>query len=380
MRILLAPDKFKGVRTAREVAENIALGIRDVLPRAEIDIVPIADGGEGTAEVICEAQRGRWEQCPAHDAFQQPMTANYVRLPDESTAVMEMCEVAGTRHLGRGHYDIDRANTLGVGEMILAAAHGGAHRIIIGLGGSVTNDGGFGLARALGFRFFDANAQQIMDSVSALRDLARIDNSGVVDVFSTGAAGPKIVAAADVRNPLLGNDGATRVFGPQKHASVEQVDLLENALQRLADVVTRDLGVDFRSAPGAGAAGGLGFGLMTFCRGVMQRGFDVVSQAIDFESKVQAADVVVTGEGSLDRQTLEGKAPAEAASVARRFGKRVFAIVGRSDGDVQVSKLFDGVFPVAKPGRSDEDNIKCADDLLREGGRKLARVLVSGSA
>jgi glycerate 2-kinase len=380
MRILVAPDKFKGVRTAREVATNIALGIRDIFPGVEIDLVPVADGGEGTAEVICATRGGQWQQCPAHDAFQRPMTANWMRSPDGSTAVMEMCEVAGTKHLDGAHCDIDRATTFGVGEMILAAAHGGARQIIIGLGGSITNDGGFGLARALGFRFFDGSDCQITDSVSALGSLSRIDSSRVVEIFSAGGLRPRITAAADVRNPLLGNDGATRVFGPQKHASLEQVDLLEHALQRLADVVSRDLGVDFRFAPGAGAAGGLGFGLMTFCRAVMERGFDVVAHAIDFEEKVQAADVVVTGEGSLDRQTLEGKAPAEVASLARRLGKRVFAVVGRSDGDVQVSRLFDAVYAVAETGRTDEENIKRADELLREGGRKVARLLLSGGA
>jgi len=181
-----------------------------------------------------------------------------------------------------------------------------------------------------------------------------------------------------VRNPLLGSDGATHVFGPQKHASPDQITRLEKALHRLADVVTKDLGVDFRSKAGAGAAGGLGFGLMSFGGALMERGFDVVSNAIDFEAKVQAADVVITGEGSLDRQTLEGKAPAEVALLARRFGKRVYAVVGRSDGDAKVSALFDEVYAVAEAGRSDKDNIERAGELLRKGGEHVAQALVSG--
>src|SRR5213078_974428 len=222
MKILIAPDKFKGSLSAREVAENIAAGLRDVLPGAKIDMVPMADGGEGTAEVIGDA-RDVWI---GHRKF----------------AVMEMSEAAGMRRLSAGERDPLRANTFGVGEMLIAAARRGADQIIIGLGGSATNDGGFGMARALGFRFFEQDkkeGQELRGAVSELTKLARIDRARNLSL-------PKIVAAVDVRNPLLGRNGATQIFGPQKGASEKTLDTLERGLARLAEIVATDLKVDYR--------------------------------------------------------------------------------------------------------------------------------------
>jgi glycerate kinase len=369
MRILIAPDKFKGVLSARDVAENIAHGVRDILTNAEIVLAPVADGGEGTAELVCEALNGTWRECEAHDAMGKPMRARYVWLPERKTAAMEMSEVASLNRIRPAERDIGSATTFGVGEMMRNAAVAGVEKLVVGLGGSATNDGGLGMARALGFRFFDDAGVEI-SKPGQLGKLAHIDRSGVERL-----AVKRIIAAADVRNPLLGSNGATRVFATQKGASETQLEVLEEALGRLADVVTTDLKVDHRNAAGAGAAGGLGFGLMTFCGAEMYRGFEAVAEAIGLESKIKDADVVVTGEGSLDRQTLEGKAPAEVALIARRNGKAVFAIVGRSDGDPRVREIFDGIYAVANPALSDEENMARAPELLREGGRKLARAL-----
>lgn len=370
MRILVAPDKFKGVQGAREVAENIARGLRDVLTNVQIELAPVADGGEGTAELICHALGGSWRECEAHDAMGEEMSARYVWLAGK-TAVIEMSEVAGLQRVALLRRDIERATTFGVGEMIKDAVGAGARKIIVGLGGSATNDGGFGMARALGFRFLDETGTELRVTPGELRCLTHIDTSHVMELRSV-----QIVAAADVRNPLLGPNGATVVFGSQKGASDAQLELFEEALCRLADVTTREQQVDYRSEAGAGAAGGLGFGLMCFCGAKMARGFDVVAEAIDLESKIRRVDVVITGEGSLDRQTLDGKAPAEVAVIARRNGKRVFAIVGRSDGDAQLREMFDGVYAVADPKKSDEENIARAPELLREGARNFAKTLL----
>jgi glycerate kinase len=185
----------------------------------------------------------------------------------------------------------------------------------------------------------------------------------------------KIIAAVDVQNPLLGKNGATRVFGPQKGASKGELNVLERALTRLADVVAEEFDFDYRDQPGAGAAGGLGFGLMSFCGARIRPGFDVVAEAVGLESKMRAADVVITGEGSLDRQTLQGKTPAGVARMARKLGKKVFAIAGRYDGNQQVHKLFDEVYQLARSGISEKEQIKRAGQLLREKARELAKSL-----
>ena len=379
MNILIAPDKFKGSLSARQVAENIALGIGDVIPDAQIEIAPVADGGEGTAEVICNARGGEWVMCRTHGPLGNPIEARYVWLGENASAVIEMSEAAGLRALENGVRDVLRANTFGVGEMLLDVAKRGAHEIIVGLGGSVTNDGGFGMARALGFRFFDERHNEIekaveLISVTGIEASVATDVSSVPSLKSQPAAasgGPlqmKIVAACDVKNPLLGETGATRTFGPQKGATSEQLEILERALTRLADTVTRELGCDFRNKPGAGAAGGLGFGLMSFCGAELRPGFDVVADAVELEKKIKSADVVITGEGKLDSQTLEGKAPAGVARLARKFGKRVFAVVGRVAADQQVREIFEGVYELG-------GSIPQARDLLRERARELGSAL-----
>jgi glycerate 2-kinase len=386
MRVLIAPDKFKGSLSAREVAENIAAGVHEVLPDAQIDVVPMADGGEGTAEVICGALGGSWLNCRAHDPLGREIEARYAYIDDQELAIMEMSEAAGMRRLSEKERDPFRANTFGVGEMILDATRHGAHEIIVGLGGSATNDGGFGMARALGFRFF-AGAKELAGEIGELQALTHIAKPSPSDSHlpsrSVAKAGPplpegelpKIIAAVDVQNPLLGRDGATRVYGPQKGADPEKIDVLESALTRLADVFAHDFGIDYRNEPGAGAAGGLGFGLMSFCGAKVRPGFNVIAESIGFESKIKRADVVITGEGGLDRQTLEGKTPAGVAGLARKFGKRVMAIAGQASDDPEVRGLFDCVYQLAEPGMSKEQQMQHAAELLRRRAQELAHTL-----
>jgi len=367
VRILIAPDKFRGSLNAREVAENIAKGLRDALPNAKIEIVPMADGGEGTAEAICDVRGGSWLKCKAHDPLGPEIDARYAWIEFGKIAVMEMSEAAGMRRLSQDERDPVRATTFGVGEMISDATSRGAKEIIIGLGGSATNDSSFGMARALGFRFCDLE-RELRGAVVELVQLERIEKPEKLVL-------PEIIAAVDVKNPLLGKNGATRVFGPQKGASEKDIDVLERALTRLADVISKEFGFDYREEPGAGAAGGLGFGLMSFCAAKIRPGFDVVAEAVGLEVKIEGADVVITGEGSLDRQTLEGKTPAGVAWLARKFGKPVFAIVGRSSKDREVREMFDGVYENSRPGMSQEENMRRAAELLRENARTLANQL-----
>ena len=369
MRILIAPDKFKGALSAREAAEAIAAGLRDVLSGANIDIVPMADGGEGTADVISNALGAQWVECGAHDPLGRQINARYGWIEKQKLAVMEMSEAAGMRRLPETLRDPSIATTFGVGEMILYAHRRGAAQILIGLGGSATNDGGFGMARAMGFRFFDAKrAHELRTGIGKLINLAQIDKPQHLSL-------PKILAAVDVKNPLLGVNGATRVFGPQKGVTPDKIEMFEEALTRLADIVTNEFGVDYRNQAGAGAAGGLGFGLMSFCGAKIRPGFEIVAEAIGLESKMKDVDLVITGEGSLDGQTLEGKTPAGVAQLARKLRKRVFAFVGRATQDREVREMFDGVYENARPEMSTEENMKRAAELLRDNARQLATEL-----
>lgn len=364
MRVLVAPDKFKGVLSAREVADIVADGMRDVLTGAKIDILPLADGGEGTAEIICEALHGDSRSCRACDPLGREIAAHYAWIDSRKLAVMEMSEVAGMRRVAGEKVDVDLASTFGVGEMILDAARKGAREIIIGLGGSATNDGGFGMARALGFRF-EGMQRNLHTRVSELVDLIRIEKP-------TRLALPKIVGAVDVKNPLLGENGATRIFGPQKGVTAQKIDMFERALTKLADVAANEFHFDHRDQAGSGAAGGLGFGLTSFCNATLQSGFDVVADAVGLRAKMHDVDLVVTGEGSLDRQSLSGKTPAGVAEMARSLGKPVYAIVGRAEEDRQVRALFDGVYVATPPEMNQDEALRNARELLRERAGELA--------
>jgi len=373
MKILIAPDKFKGTLDAREVAQNIAKGLRDVLSDADIEIIPMADGGEGTAEAICDARGCSWVQCKAHDPLGREIYARYGWIDQEKLAVTEMSEAAGMRRFSESERDPIRATTFGVGEMLLDATKRGASEIVIGLGGSATNDGGFGMARALGFRFLGAGDREIKRVVE-LALLERIQRPKGREELKRR----RIIAAVDVKNPLLGENGATQVFGPQKGASKSDLDNLERALTKLADVVATEFGFDYRDEAGAGAAGGLGFGLLSFCDATIRPGFQVVAEAVGLELKMKDVDVVITGEGSLDRQTLEGKTPVGVARLARKFGKPVFAFVGRATKDPEVLNIFEGIYENARPGMSEKENMKRAAQLLRENARELAETFGVG--
>jgi glycerate kinase len=329
----------------------------------------MADGGEGTAEVISQALGASWVNCKAHDPLGREIEACYGWVDGRKLAVMEMSEAAGMRRVTDKDRNPLRATTFGVGEMIRDADRRGAAEILIGLGGSATNDGGFGMARAIGFRFFETKrAHELRSAVGKLINLEQIEKPRHLAL-------PKIVGAVDVRNPLLGKNGATRIFGPQKGVTPDQVEKFERGLARLADVITEQFGFDYRNESGAGAAGGLGFGLMSFCGATIRPGFDVVAESTGLEAKMKDVDLVITGEGSLDRQTLEGKTPSGVARLARKLGKRVFAMVGRASDDRQARELFDGVYQNARPGMSQEENMKKAAELLRDNARQLAEDL-----
>ena len=324
MRVLVAPQELKGSLTAAEAASAIAAGVRDACPDARIDAVPLSDGGPGFVEALAKAAGGDRRTATARDPFGRPVEASYALIDAGRTAVIEMAEAAGLKRLRPQELDPRRASTLGVGDVIRAALDAGAGRLLIGVGGSATNDGGAGMAQALGVRLLDTEGKALPPGGAALARLARIDTRGLdprlVDIES--------VVATDVRNILCGPEGASAVFGPQKGADAAAVAELDAALRHFAEIIDRDLGIDVRGVPGAGAAGGLGAGLLAFLRARPEPGFPLVAQATGLRERVAAARLVLTGEGQLDGQTGYGKTVAGVAALGQAAGVPVVALCG----------------------------------------------------
>lgn len=353
MRILIAPDKFKGSLTAVQAGEAIARGLRRGGFTGDVEFCPIADGGEGFTAAVCSVTGGTWREVVVPDAQGRRATARYCMVDrgDHLEAAMEMSAASGLAMVSDLPLDPRSASTRGTGEMMLDAARHGARRILIGIGGSATNDGGCGMAAALGVRFLDASGNVVPDLPAGLDRVARIER-GPALAFET-------MVACDVANPLLGDEGATRIYGPQK--GVTDLAFFETRLRRLADLVARDLGCDHRDVPGAGAAGGLGFGLMSFCGAQLRSGFELVADISGLRELMARADVVITGEGRLDGQTLHGKGPAGVAELARSAGRRVVGVGGLVEPHDKLKELFDALWQ-AKPG-----DMAMADAVARAG-------------
>ena len=322
-RVVIAPQSFKGSADAVAVAAAIAKGVRSVWPRAEIVEVPLADGGEGTVRALVRATGGELHRGRAHDPLLRDIDAEWGTLGDRVTAVVEMAAANGLPLLRDHERDPRITSTRGTGELILAAAMSGAQRIVIGIGGSATNDGGAGMARAFGYRFFDRDGAELPEGGAALARLGRIDGQTDPRLIR-----PSIDVACDVRNPLLGPEGASAVFGPQKGATAEMVRELDAALTRYADVVERFVGRKIRDVPGAGAAGGLGAGLLAFLDARLVSGAQLVLDAVGFDRHLAGASLVITGEGRIDGQSAYGKLTQAVTAAARRHGVPVVAVAG----------------------------------------------------
>ena len=356
-RILIAPDKFKGSLSAPEVAAAIAGGIRRKDPTAQLDICPIADGGEGFMQTLFTAMAGRWTECPAVDALNRPISSRYVLADtaDGPVAILEMAETAGMWRISANERNPLLASTRGVGMQIADAIT--RHRvksIILGLGGSATNDGGAGMAAALGVRFLDESGR-LIDPVPANFGSIRTVDAGRCLVL------PEITAACDVDNPLLGERGATAVFSPQKGSTEATRPVLESALAHLARISGGD-GAALR--PGAGAAGGLGFGLLHFGNARLVSGFELIAGLTNLEARVRAADLVITGEGSIDHQSLSGKGPVALARMAARHSIPVTGFCGIADREARESGVFNALHALADTGLPLDELISRAGPLL----------------
>ena len=322
-RVVVAPQSFKGSADAVAVASAIARGVRRALPDASVEEMPLADGGEGTVRALVRATKGTLRAARVRDPLLREIRAEWGVLGDGTTAIVEMAAASGLPLLTALERDPRITSTRGTGELILAAAASGAHRIVIGIGGSATNDGGAGMARAIGYRFFDAEGNDLPEGGAALASLARID--GQTD---PRLVRPAIEVACDVRNPLLGPEGASAIHGPQKGATPEVVAELDRALARYADVIEGFVGRSIRDVPGSGAAGGLGAGLLAFLDARLVSGADLVLRAVDFTKHLKGAGLVITGEGRIDRQSGFGKLTGAVAAAARRAGIPVAGVAG----------------------------------------------------
>jgi glycerate kinase len=344
MRILVAPNSLKGSLDAFEVAAAIASGLLRALPGSDIEQVPIADGGDLTAAVLVRGLGGTMEQARVIDPLGRPIQAEWGLLADGTTAVVEIARASGLVLLSDRERNPMLATSYGAGELIKAALARGCKRVIVGLGGSATVDGAAGLAEALGVRLLDANGAPVPRGGGGLARLDRID-VGSIDPRLRGA---EIVVACDVDNELLGEKGAARVFGPQKGATPEMVDALDANLGRLADVIERDLGRNVRKMTHGGAAGGMAAGIAGLLGGRAARGIDLILEALRFEDRVRACNLVVTSEGLLDRQTLGNKGPYGVARAAKRHGVPVVVLAGGLSDEVGHGdfSVFDAIFSI----------------------------------
>ena len=371
MKILVAPDKFKGSLSAVAVVAAITRGWSAVFPNDTLEAAPIADGGEGFAEALCLALGGEWVRRTARDPIGREVEARYAWVEKDRLAVIEMSEASGLWRLKKDELAPLRANTFGTGQLMRDAVERGAKTILVGLGGSATTDGGTGMAAALGCKFLASDGAELEPIPANLSALARIDTPDAIAL-------PEIIAACDVQNPLLGPRGTARVFAPQKGADASAVAALETHLENLANVIAKDFGVDFRETPGAGAAGGIGFGLLSFCGAKMQSGFDLVADVLRIEERIAQCDLVITGEGRLDTQTLEGKGPAGIAALARKHGKPVLALAGSITDDHLVAEIFTASLPILDEPTTLADAMTRGAEFLERAATRAARLVSIG--
>ncbi len=371
--IVVAPDSFKGSLSAKAVCDWVEKGIRAALPSARVIKIPLADGGEGTCETLCGEKSMRVMQVAG--PLGTKVRARWGFLPDNSTAVIELAQASGLTLVRKEKRDPMRASTFGTGQMISQAIDQGAKKIWLTLGGSATNDGGTGLAKALGYRFLDRDGRDIREGAAGLRDLDRIDASKVFKKIKR----VKFLAACDVTNPLCGPRGAAKVYGPQKGADPAMIKEIDQGLRHLAKIIKRDLGKNILNVPGAGAAGGAGGGAIAFLDAALVRGIDWVLDAVDFESGIKNADLLISGEGKVDRQTLDGKTISGVARAAKKHKIPLVLFCGKTEkGHEEILRRgVSKIYSLARPGTSERESILRAGPLLQALARKSIPDIIS---
>ena len=376
MKIVIAPQGFKAGISGLEAAQAIARGVAAAAPRAETVLAPVADGGDGTLHALVDATGGQVFTSTVTGPLGQPLEARWGVMGDGRTAVIEMALASGLALVPQRRRNPRITTTAGTGEIMKEALERGFTRIIVGLGGSATNDGGAGFAAALGARFLDAGGRPLPPGGSALARLDRIEHS----VLHPLLADATIIAATDVTNPLCGPDGASAIFGPQKGANPDMVRELDAALANYARVVARDVGSDVLDQPGAGAAGGLGAGLMAFAGATLQSGIDMVCEVLNFDEMLRDADLVITGEGRADRSTIFNKAPAGVARHAQAHGVPTLLLAGSLGPGYE--ELYDhslaAVICIADRPMSFEQSLSRSAELLEGAAQNATRLFLAG--
>ena len=378
LRIVIAPQAFKQSLGARAAALAMARGIRSALPDAETTLIPVADGGDGTLAALIDTTAGRFRQAAVTGPLGEPVAAQWGVMGDGQTAVIEMALASGLALIPDDHRDPRRATTYGAGQLIHAALDAGYTRIIVGLGGSATNDGGAGMAAALGVRFLDASGKELSPGGAALANLAHIDVSDRHPALSDAA----IIGATDVTNPLCGDTGASAIFGPQKGATPSMVAELDACLSNFAAVVKSDLGIDVLDTPGSGAAGGLGAGLIAFAGAELRSGIDMICDVLDFDQHAAAADLVITGEGRADRSTAFDKAPVGIARRAQSFGVPTILLAGSLGPgyDLLYDHGIDAIMPIAEEPMDLAASLQNGAALLERAAERAIRLYNLGSS
>ncbi|WP_333895236.1 glycerate kinase [Atlantibacter hermannii] len=373
MKIVIAPDSWKESLSALEVATAIEDGFRQIFPDAEVVKIPMADGGEGTVEAMVAATQGRIVTLSVTGPLGEPIEAFYGLSGDEKQAFIEMAAASGLESVPTARRDPRITTSWGTGELIRHALDAGVRHIIIGLGGSATNDGGAGMVQALGAGLLDAQGEQIAGGGEALSQLERIDTRRL----DPRLAECRIEVACDVTNPLTGEEGATAVFGPQKGATPDMVRQLDEALTHYGKIIERDLDKSVLTLKGGGAAGGMGVALYAFCGAELRQGVEIVTEALSLDAAVRHADLVITGEGRIDSQTIHGKVPIGVARVAKRYDIPVIGIAGSLTKDVGVvyDHGLDAIFSVIPRICTLDEALENAADNLRMNARNIAAVM-----
>lgn len=376
MKIVIAPDSYKESLSALEVATAIEQGFRDIFPDAHYVKLPVADGGEGTVEAMVAATQGGIIKVRVTGPLGENAEGFYGLSGDEQSAFIEMAAASGLEMVAPSSRNPLKTTSWGTGELIRHALDAGVKHIIIGIGGSATNDGGAGMVQALGAKLLDAEDNPIGMGGGELEKLARID----ISELDTRLANCRIEVACDVTNPLTGKEGASAVFGPQKGATPEMIARLDESLAHYAKIIARDLDIDVLNLEGGGAAGGMGAALYAFCGAELRQGIEIVTDALHLDNHVADADLVITGEGRIDSQTIHGKVPVGVAKVAKRYNKPVIGIAGSLTADVGVvhEHGIDAVFSVIYTVCTLEEALKNAEENVRMAARNIAAVLKMG--
>ena len=372
MRVVVCPDSFKGSLSAIQVATIIANAFHEVDPTITVECVPIADGGEGTIDAFYASVGGQLKEVTVNNPMHQLIKAQYLVLPDH-TCVIEMAQSTGLHLVKEEIRNPLVATSYGMGEMICHALDAGYRNFIVGIGGSATNDGGYGLLRALGLRFYDEQGEELAENVLALQKLAHIDTTH----FDPRVGESTWQIACDVTNPLLGENGATAIFGPQKGVTKAMQEQLEQALAQLAQVITKQVGTAVHEVAGAGAAGGVGMALLAYFPSTFTSGIDEISMAAGLPKKIAEADYVITGEGHSDHQTLNGKAPLGIAKLAEQQGIPAVLISGKvaKEHMQELQPYFQIMMSVAEEKMSTSFAMNHAVDLLFTRAKELAQQL-----